>query len=209
MFSRFVRRRVEVKNRRASRSESRSLIMRRQEAVGPVGWASLRQSQLCHYDITGQVLIFRTQTVGRPCSQARVSTKSAARVHVQQCFRVIQRLRLATTINAQFISHFRIRQKLPRLRHFNTGVADLSSFERTANVEASAGLKTSRSCRLGHMQRVEFRLWIERVRLRWTSFHKEHDYGFRLRIMHRLLRCQRTSKLLLSSLQVCDRQRSE
>ncbi len=172
-----------------------------QEAVCPVRWPSLWQSQLGHHDVSGQVLVFGTQSIGDPRPDSRIATESAARVHVQQRFRVIERLGLTSSVDAEFVSNFWIGKKLPLIRHLDSRVANFLRFEGTADIESFPRCQPCGSLGFFEVQLSQRRFWIERVDVRRSAFHEQHDHRLRFWLVHRRFGLQwRRDRLLVLGL---------
>ena len=131
MFPRLMRRRVQIENGRSCRAQTRTLKVPRQKAVAPVARTALRQSQLGHHHVAGQILIHRTQPVIYPGAQRGIRAQPAAGVHVKQCLGMIQRLGRASTVVTQFIGH--LRQMLPLITHLQPRLPHLARLKRAAD----------------------------------------------------------------------------
>ena len=182
MFPRLMRRRVQIEDGRSCRAQTRTLKVPGQKAVAPVARTALRQGQLGHHHVAGQILIHRTQAVIHPGAQRRVSTQPAAGVHVKQRLGMIQRLGRASAVVTQFIGH--LRQMLPLIAHLQPRLPYLARLKRAAYVELETGLQPARALALRLMQRIELRLGIKRIHLTRPAFHEEHDHVFRLGRVH-------------------------
>ena len=188
-------RREQVENWRSSRSQSGPLEVRRQEAVGPVGSAALRVSDLGQNDESGQVLILGTKSIRDPGTNRRITTKPVARIHVVIRGRMIDRLAPTTVIDAQLIRD--TWQMLEVLTHGNAGLARLAKLERTLHEIPLPGSHGRGELVLSHklleVQIVELRLLIKRVDMTWSSSHKQLDTGFGFAWYLLRLRSQRAS----------------
>ena len=187
MLARLEGLRVEVENRRAFGTQPRALVVRRQEAVAPVPRAALREGEFGHHDVAGQVLVHRAEAVSRPRAERGIGAEPAAGVHVKQRLGMVQRLRLAAAIVAQFIGHEWIGEILPLVAHLDARLADLVELERAADEKLEPGLLPFRELRLGLVQRAELRLRIKGVHVPRTALHEKHDDVLRLRGKHRRL----------------------
>ena len=201
---------VQVEQRRPFRAQPRPLVVGREEPVAPVAGAALRQGQFRHHHVARQVLILRAETVGQPRAERRVAAEAAARVHVEEGFRVIQRLGLTAPVIAQLVGHGGVGHVDPLIAHVQTRLAHLAGLERTADVELEAGLLPSRALRFRLVQCRELRLGVERVGLARPTFHEEHDARLGLRRVHRRLHGEGPGfRLRLGREQVAERDGAE
>ena len=128
-------RRAEVEQGGSGRPQQSALMVRRQEAVGPVAGTTLREGELGHDNVARQVLVQAAQAVGCPRPHAWIGTQRAAGVEVEQGIGMVDGLCLATTVHAEFVSHLRGCQVHELVAHVDPGLARLAEPERAANVE--------------------------------------------------------------------------
>src|SRR4029079_17545729 len=90
---------------RAGWPEGCALEIGRQEAVRPVGRAALGECAFWKHDERGQVLVERAQAVGGPGADGRVAAKTLAGVHLVAGRGVVDRVDLASAVDAKLVSH--------------------------------------------------------------------------------------------------------
>ena len=66
---------LEIEKGRAFWSEGSSLIISGEEAVGPILGPPLGEGHFGHDDVAGEVLVFRSESVGGPGSEARAGVQ--------------------------------------------------------------------------------------------------------------------------------------
>jgi|TARA_B110000881_G_C18576275_1_gene518759 hypothetical protein len=74
---------LEIEKGRAFWSEGSSLIISGEEAVGPILGPPLGEGHFGHDDVAGEVLVFRSESVGGPGSEGRIGSEARAGVQVE------------------------------------------------------------------------------------------------------------------------------
>ena len=136
VLARDARRRSDVKNWRAFRAQRRSLQRRGQVSVGPICGATLGIREFWKHDVTWQVFVFAAQPVVDPSPDRRVSTKLVACVHVVIRRGMIDRIDLASAIEAKLIRD--TSQVLPQVAHVRARLTGLPELERAFDVVTRA-----------------------------------------------------------------------
>ena len=100
-------RRSHVEDRRAFGTQRRSLKMRGQKAVRPVGGPALRVGHIGQHDEGGQVLVFGAESVGSPRADRRIAAELVAGVQVIERGRMVDALRFEPAIEADIVDDAR------------------------------------------------------------------------------------------------------
>ena len=142
------------------------------------------QGELGHDDVSGKVLVDRTQSVIGPSAEGRVTAEPTTRVHVKEGFRVVERLGEATAVIAQLIGD--LGEVDPMIAHVQSGFSYLARTVWTAYEELVPLLQGAGSLAFFLVQGVELGFGVEGVDLAGPALHEEHDDVFRLGFVHRL-----------------------
>ena len=95
----------------------------------------LGEGHFGHDDVAGEVLVFRSESVGGPGSEGRIGSQTAACVHVEEGLGVVEGLGLTSAVVAEFVGDVGIGEVLPLVAHLDAVVSDLVEFKRAADVE--------------------------------------------------------------------------
>ena len=115
---------------------------------------------------------------------------------MEQCLRVIQRLRVTAPVVAQLIGNERICHVLPLVTHFDARLPHLPGAERTPDIETKTGRESGFIIRLLFVQLLQHGLRIEGVHVTGTTLHEEHDHVLGLGWKHRIARRQGAGSFL-------------
>ena len=108
---------------------------------------------------------------------------------------MVDRLRLATAVDAQLVGNFRVGDVPEVFVHDDARLADLAELERATHEEpltaGHAGDLFALVDELLKMELIELWLGVESVDVARSPLHEQHDYGLRPRREVRLLHRQR------------------
>src|SRR4051794_28009857 len=88
-LGRHARGRRQVEYGSAVRPQRRALIVSREEAVGPVRGAALREHCLGKYEVAGQILVLAAQSISDPRPHRRVAAEAVAGVQMIEGSRMV------------------------------------------------------------------------------------------------------------------------
>ncbi len=161
------------------RVDIRSLVDSRQEARLPVLRFLDRVSARTHGDKGRQVLVFRSQAVNQPRTEARPNQPPVAAVHQQQRRLVIGNVGVHRTNHGDFVDHLSDAGK--QLADFDPALAAFVELEGRGHRRSRLPLRGQ----IGGRQRLAGVLrqrgfWIERVDVRRAAVHEQVDDVLRL-----------------------------
>ena len=177
--------RAQVDDGLATAAHERTLVRRRQKAVGPGGRAALRRAAgVRQHDVGRHVPVLGAEAVAQPAAEARLAHEDAAGVHLVDRLRVVDAVTVAAPDDAQLVR---------ALRQVVEEVADLESRfaawpERPDGAEKGVaghlppGHDLSKALR-ERLTRVasEGRLGVEEVDVARSAVHEEVDHSLRAR----------------------------
>ena len=108
----------------------------RQESVTPIRSSPLGKRDFRQHHETGDILIVGTQTVGHPRADGRVATEAIAGVHLVHRRRMVDRIDLATPIEADVVHNFR--ELMPVGRDVGSALPSLPELKWTTDIVSLA-----------------------------------------------------------------------